>query len=195
MLRPRSVRISLGFGELDDFTPHILMNQQGVSEICFEETYAVAHDQTARSLFARLPHGREYAQTLVECLATGYLVAVVESICIREMQLHVDSAVEVVVGRTVHIEHRGPVPPATRLRLRDGSRASESAVRRSASRHMTTTNSYSTGPSRWWRRIGPASNRESPRRSMRLRRLAAAGSGSDGWGRWVIQRRSLAVNF
>lgn len=94
------------------------MNQQGVSEICFEETYAVSHDQTARSLFARLPHGREYAQTLIECLATGYLVAVVESICVREMQMHVDPMVEVVVGRTVHIEHLGPIPPTTRLRLR-----------------------------------------------------------------------------
>ena len=94
------------------------MNPQGVSEICFEETYAVPQDQTARSLFAKLPHGSDYAQTLIECLATGYLVAVVESICIREMQLHVDPAVEVVVGRTVHIENRGPIPPATRLRLR-----------------------------------------------------------------------------
>ncbi|CAN7519417.1 thioesterase [Variovorax paradoxus] len=94
------------------------MNQQGVSEICFEEIYAVPRDQTARSLFARLPHSSDYAQTLIECLATGYLVAVVESICIREMQRHVDPMVEVVVGRTVHIEHRGPVPPSTRLRLR-----------------------------------------------------------------------------
>ncbi|MNL52345.1 hypothetical protein D3C87_1755100 [compost metagenome] len=34
------------------------------------------------------------------------------------MQRHVDSTVEVVVGRTVRIEHRGPVPPSTRLRLR-----------------------------------------------------------------------------
>ncbi|VTU31686.1 Fluoroacetyl-CoA thioesterase [Variovorax sp. SRS16] len=94
------------------------MNQQGVSEICFEETYAVPQDQTARSLFARLPHGSAYAQTLIECLATGYLVAVVESICIREMQMHVDSMVEVVVGRTVYIEHRGPIPPTTSLRVR-----------------------------------------------------------------------------
>lgn len=58
------------------------MNQQAVSEIYFEETYCVPAEQTARSLFARLPHGRDYAQTLIECLATSYLVAVVESICI-----------------------------------------------------------------------------------------------------------------
>ena len=100
------------------------MNHQQVSEICFEETYTVPTDQTARSLFTRLPHGKHYAETLIECLATGYLIAVVESICIREMHRQIDSAVEVVVGRTIHLEHCGPIPPgATRslARARDGS--------------------------------------------------------------------------
>lgn len=54
------------------------MNHQGVSEIFFEESYTVPADQTAKSLFARLPHGNGYAERLIECLATGYLVAVVE---------------------------------------------------------------------------------------------------------------------
>ena len=94
------------------------MNQQAVSEIFFEETYCVPAEQTARSLFARLPHGIAYAQTLVECLATGYLIAVVESICIREMQIHVDPLTEVVVGRSMRIDHLGPIPPATCLRVR-----------------------------------------------------------------------------
>ena len=94
------------------------MNHQGVSEIFFEESYTVPADQTAKSLFARLPHGSGYAERLIECLATGYLVAVVESICIREMQLHVDAADEVVVGRSIRIEHRGPIPPGSPLRLR-----------------------------------------------------------------------------
>lgn len=93
------------------------MNHQGVSEIFFEESYTVPADQTAKSLFARLPHGTGYAERLIECLATGYLVAVIESICIREMQLHVDAA-EVVVGRTIRIDHRGPIPPGSPLRLR-----------------------------------------------------------------------------
>ncbi|MCK6375753.1 MAG: hypothetical protein L6Q69_16880 [Zoogloea sp.] len=93
------------------------MNHQGVSEIFFEESYTVPADQTAKSLFARLPHGSGYAERLIECLATGYLVAVVESICIREMQQHVDAA-EVVVGRTIRIDHRGPIPPGSSLRLR-----------------------------------------------------------------------------
>ncbi len=94
------------------------MNHQGVSEISFEETYSVPPEQTARALFSRLPHGSDYAERLIECLATGYLVAVVESMCIREMQRYVDAASEVVVGRTVRIEHKGPIPPGSALKLR-----------------------------------------------------------------------------
>ena len=98
--------------------PRYPMNHQGVSEIFFEESYTVPADQTAKSLFSRLPHGSGYAERLIECLATGYLVAVVESICIREMQQHVDAAAEVVVGRSIRIDHRGPIPPGSPLRLR-----------------------------------------------------------------------------
>lgn len=93
------------------------MNHQQVSEICFEETYTVPSDQTARSLFTRLPHGKHYAETLIECLATGYLIAVVESICIQEMHRQIDPAVEVVVGKTIHLEHCGPIPPGATIRL------------------------------------------------------------------------------
>lgn len=94
------------------------MNHQGISEISFEETYRVPPEQTARALFSRLPHGSDYAQRLIECLATGYLVAIVESICIREMQQHVDADSEVVVGRTIELEHKGPIPPGSTLKLR-----------------------------------------------------------------------------
>lgn len=93
------------------------MNHQGVSEIFFEESCTAPADQAAESLLARLPHGSGYAERLIECLATGYLVAVIESICIREMQLHVD-ADEVVIGRTIRIDHLASIPPASPLRLR-----------------------------------------------------------------------------
>lgn len=45
-------------------------------------------------------------------------MAVVESICIREMQQHVDVAVEEVVGRSIRIDHRRPIPPGLPPRLR-----------------------------------------------------------------------------
>jgi fluoroacetyl-CoA thioesterase len=93
------------------------MNHEQVSQLCFEESYTVPSEQTARSLFTRLPHGKPYAETLIECLATGYLIAVVESICIREMQRLIDPNAEVVVGRTIHLEHCAPIPPGTRIRV------------------------------------------------------------------------------
>jgi hypothetical protein len=96
----------------------IPMNHKGVSEIFFEETYCVPPEQTARALFSRLPHGSDYAERLIECLATGYLVAVIESICIREMQLHVDAVTEVVVGQTIKLEHKGPIPPGSSLKCK-----------------------------------------------------------------------------
>lgn len=86
------------------------MNHQGVNEIFFEESYTVPADQTAKSLFARLPHGSGYPERLIECLATGHMVAGVESICIREMPQHVDATTEVVFGRSIRIDHRGPIP-------------------------------------------------------------------------------------
>ena len=94
------------------------MNHENISQICFEDSYTVPAEQTARALFARLPHGYGYAERMIECLATGYLVAVIESICIGRVQEHVHPAHEVVVGLRVHIEHRRPMPPAARVTLR-----------------------------------------------------------------------------
>ena len=94
------------------------MNEQGISEISFEEVCTVDPTQTARSLFARLAHGVAYADQLLEGLATGYLIALVESVCIREMLRHLDPATEVIVGSAVNIRHRAPVPPGKQVWLR-----------------------------------------------------------------------------
>lgn len=93
------------------------MNHERISAICFAETYVVPSHQTARSLFTRLPHGQAYAETLVECIATGYLIAVLESICIKAMQEHIEPDAEVVVGRSIRVEHCGPIPPGATMRV------------------------------------------------------------------------------
>jgi fluoroacetyl-CoA thioesterase len=87
-------------------------------EISFEEVCTVDPDQTARRLFARLSHGNAYASQLVEGLATGYLIAIVESICIREMLRDMNLTTEVIVGTAVNIRHRAPVPPGKQVWLR-----------------------------------------------------------------------------
>jgi predicted thioesterase len=87
-------------------------------ELSFEEVCIVDADQTARRLFARLSHGNEYADRMVEGLATGYLIAIVESICIREMLREMNLTTEVIVGAAVDIRHRAPVPPGQQVWLR-----------------------------------------------------------------------------
>jgi len=87
-------------------------------EISFEEVCTVGADQTARRLFARLSHGNAYSNRMVDGLATGYLVAIVESICIREMLREMKLTTEVIVGAAVDIQHRAPVPPGKQLWLR-----------------------------------------------------------------------------
>lgn len=94
------------------------MNEQSISEIAFEEVCTVGADQTAKQLFATLAHGSAYADQLLEGLATSFLIALVESICIREVLCHIDPTTEVVVGSAVNIQHRAPVPPGKQLWVR-----------------------------------------------------------------------------
>jgi predicted thioesterase len=98
--------------------PTTTMNEQGISEICFEEACTIHPDQTARSLFSRLAHSTHYADQMLDGLATGYLVALIESVCIRELVQHMDPATEIIVGRAISIDHCAPMPPGKQLRLR-----------------------------------------------------------------------------
>jgi predicted thioesterase len=87
-------------------------------EISFVEVCTVAADQTAKGLFGRLSNGKAYASQMVEGLATEYLVAIVESICIREMLRKMHLTTEVIVGAAEDIRHLAPVPPGKQLWLR-----------------------------------------------------------------------------
>jgi len=86
------------------------MNNESIAQACFVEVYVVPSQRTARSPFAQLPPALAYADTLSESIAADYLIAVVESTCIKEMQRHIDPTIETVVGRSMRLEHCGPIP-------------------------------------------------------------------------------------
>lgn len=88
-----------------------------ISQIFFSETYVVPVEQTAQNLFRSLPHGKNYADRLINAMATGYLVAVLESICTREMQMHLNHDEETVVGSSVQCQHRAPIPPGAIIKV------------------------------------------------------------------------------
>lgn len=87
------------------------MNHCEISQIFFRETYTVPKEQTARRMFSRLPHGKSYAARMINAMSTGYLVAMLESICAREMQPHLNHDEETVVGSSVQCQHCAPIPP------------------------------------------------------------------------------------
>lgn len=93
------------------------MNHEDVSGIRFEECCTIPAEQTACALFARLPNGCGDAERIVERLATGYLVAAIESICTGLLQRHVHADDEIVVSQRIHIEHRRPMPSGGRITL------------------------------------------------------------------------------
>lgn len=93
------------------------MNHEALSRIVFEESHVVSADQDARSLFRGLPQGRGYADGLIDAMATCQLVAVLESVCLREVHRYVEADVETVVGQSVECRHCAPIPRRARLRI------------------------------------------------------------------------------
>jgi fluoroacetyl-CoA thioesterase len=96
---------------------HDDMKQEAISQIVFDEHYAVPGDQTALQLFRHLPLASDYCGQLVDAMATAYLIAVLESICLREVHLHIDQEQETVVGTAVDCRHCALVPAGAMLRV------------------------------------------------------------------------------
>ncbi len=82
------------------------MNHEAVSQIFFQESHDVSADQTAQNLFRLLAEGSAYADRLVDAMATGYLLALLESLCLREMHRYLDDEEEIVVGRSARWSSR-----------------------------------------------------------------------------------------
>lgn len=89
----------------------------GATDFKFEHFVHTTEEQTAQRLFATLPLGAAYAHRLVQALATGLLVATIESACIAEMQHHLADG-DTVVGANVAVRHLGPALPGHGLRIR-----------------------------------------------------------------------------
>ena len=104
------------------------------TDFAFEHFACTTEEQTAQRLFATLPLGAAYAPRLVQALATGLLVATIESACIAEMQCRLVCG-ETVIGTKVDVRHLGPALPGHALRI--GGRGRWDASRRRASFDIT----------------------------------------------------------
>jgi len=93
------------------------MNHEILSQIVFEERHLVSAEESAPNLFRRLPQGRGYADRLLDAMATCHLVALLESLCLREVHAYLDADAEVVVGNAIQCHHCAPIPRGTMLRI------------------------------------------------------------------------------
>lgn len=93
------------------------MEHSAVSQVLFSETYIVPEEQTSRHMFSALPHGKSYSDRLLNVMSNGYLIAVLESICALELQLHLDHNEESIVVASMQCQHRAPIPPGAFVRI------------------------------------------------------------------------------
>jgi len=93
------------------------MNREAVSQLFFDEGYVVPAGLCAQRLFREMPQGAALAHRLIDVMATSWLIATLESACVRELQPYVDPVTQAVVLAEVTCRHRGPAPAGLRLRL------------------------------------------------------------------------------
>ena len=87
------------------------MKHCAISQILFSETYTVPAEQTSQRMLGALPHGKSYSDRLLNAMSNGYLIAVLESICALELQLHLDHTEETIVVSSMQCRHHAPTPP------------------------------------------------------------------------------------
>jgi len=93
------------------------MKHCAISQILFSETYTVPAEQTSQRMLGALPHGKSYSDRLFNVMSNGYLIAVLESICALELQLHLDHKEESIVVASMQCQHRAPIPPGAFVRI------------------------------------------------------------------------------
>ena len=94
-----------------------IANYQEISQIVFDERYAVPLDQTASVLFSEFPPAAAGPADLGDAMATAHLIAMLESICTRELRGFIDPRSETVTGIVVECRHRAPVAKGALLRV------------------------------------------------------------------------------
>jgi len=92
------------------------MHSDAMSRIVFDERYTIPGTQPARPMIG-LPDGLIGSAGIPDGMATAYLIALLESICMRELECFIDRADETIVGTAVDCRHCAPVAPGAVIRV------------------------------------------------------------------------------
>jgi len=92
------------------------MHSDAMRRIVFDERYAIPGSKPARAVI-ELPDGLTSCGGSPHGMATAYLIALLESICMRELECFIDRADETIVGTAVDCRHCAPVAPGAVIRV------------------------------------------------------------------------------
>ena len=75
-------------------------------------------EETAQCEFRQTTCWQPHADRLVATMATGQLVTLLESMCVREIRRYLDPDAEVVVGHSIQLRHSPSIPRGALLRIK-----------------------------------------------------------------------------
>jgi predicted thioesterase len=93
------------------------MNPERLAQLFFDDACVALPEQQARRLLNALPHARGFAGRVVDGMAAAHLVAVIESMCVRELQPHLDPQEDAVVAAQIDCRHCALLAPGSRIRI------------------------------------------------------------------------------
>jgi len=91
-------------------------HSDAMSRIVFDKRYAISGTQPARPM-VELPDSEKGSGGSPDAVATAYLIALLELICMRELERFIDRADETMVGTAVDCRHCAPVAAGAVLRV------------------------------------------------------------------------------
>src|SRR5258707_9108822 len=92
-------------------------HHEAISQIVFDERYAVPTAQPARQSFVAPPRWAPDAEGRVDSMATACVIAVMESMCICALQPFIDARSETIVGAMIECRPWAPIASGSVLRV------------------------------------------------------------------------------
>jgi predicted thioesterase len=93
------------------------MNQEAVSRIFFEKRHTVSRDETAQRMSASPSQECSRSEPTIGAMASGRLLAVLESLCLHEVQPFLIAGEETVIGHSLQLLHSGPIAAGAALKV------------------------------------------------------------------------------
>jgi len=93
------------------------MSNETMTQAFFDEYHVAPAEQAAQPSSRTLPRQGALADRVTRTLATTCVIAMLECLCNRELQRHLQPDIETAVATQMHCRQCAPIPVGSRLRM------------------------------------------------------------------------------